>query len=196
LAAVGSKNPVKLDGVRDALARFFTDFKVVSVDPETSVPPQPLSLRETVLGAVERAAYAVNNVSEADIGIGVEAGFVEMAVAATGYVDIQVCAIADREKRVSIGLSPGFEFPPVVLEKILSGEAVESEEVMERLTGVKRIGEKMGAIGALTRGHVTRRQLVEQAVIMALVPRLNPGLYPAERLPSIDRVIKMLRVRD
>ena len=53
---------------------------------------------------------------------------------------------------------------------------------MEELSGIKRIGELQGAIGWLTRGIVDRHEISVQAVIMALIPRLNPSLYGLGKL--------------
>jgi len=54
---------------------------------------------------------------------------------------------------------------------------------MEALTGIERIGHKMGAIGFLSRGLLDRAQLTEQAVLMALLPRLRPDLYQGDEFP-------------
>jgi len=49
--------------------------------------------------------------------------------------------------------------------------------VMERLTGIERIGGRMGAIGYLSRGKLDRVRLTEQAVLIAMIPRPSPKLY-------------------
>jgi non-canonical (house-cleaning) NTP pyrophosphatase len=49
---------------------------------------------------------------------------------------------------------------------------------MEVATGIEDIGEKMGAVGYLTKGKLNREELTEQAVLMALVPRIRKELYP------------------
>jgi non-canonical (house-cleaning) NTP pyrophosphatase len=37
--------------------------------------------------------------------------------------------------------------------------------------------QKSGAVGLLTHNRVTRRTLYEQAVVLALIPFINPDLY-------------------
>nr|BAL59131.1 hypothetical protein HGMM_OP3C286 [Candidatus Acetothermum autotrophicum] len=50
-------------------------------------------------------------------------------------------------------------------------------DVMSELAGIEKLGHKIGAIGYLSKGVLTREQLTEQAVLMALIPRLRPELY-------------------
>lgn len=69
------------------------------------------------------------------------------------------------------------EFPVIVVEKILCGQAREAEEVMEEISGIEEIGRKGGAVGYLTRNHIMRIDLCAQAIVSALIPRLNPELY-------------------
>jgi non-canonical (house-cleaning) NTP pyrophosphatase len=44
--------------------------------------------------------------------------------------------------------------------------------------GRQRSGQGTGTIGKLTNGHVTREDYYAHVVQMALVPFLNPELYP------------------
>lgn len=50
-------------------------------------------------------------------------------------------------------------------------------EAMGRLTGIRDVKRKMGAMGVLTRGLIDREQACRQAVTKALVPFLNPELF-------------------
>jgi len=113
------------------------------VKVETAVPPQPLSLRETLIGAIERGEETLKVVDEADYGVGLESGFIEADYTITGYLNTQICVIIDRDGKMTIGVSSAFEFPSEVVEKVVKREVGESEEVMEKITGVERIGEKV-----------------------------------------------------
>ncbi len=182
--AVGSRNPVKLAAVERALSRVFGDVEVVAVPVKTSVGEQPIGLRSVIRGAVERASQAVR-CREVELGVGVEAGLIKAPATITGYLDVQACAIVDSEGLVSIGMGPGFEFPPEAVNAVLSGESRELEEPMVRLSGIEGIGDKMGAIGWLTKGLISRVDITEVAVIMALVPRLNRDLYRLRRVEDV-----------
>ncbi len=167
--AIATRNPVKVKAVENAFKKFFKEFKIITVEYEYK--RQPIGIKETILGAIKRACYAYNF---GDIGIGIEAGLVEIPYTKTGYFDIQFCAILDKEG-LTLGCGIGFEYPKVVVDEVLKGKEV--GEVMERISGIKNIGKSIGAIGYLTRGVIDRVKITEEAVISALIPRINKELY-------------------
>ena len=183
---VGSLNPVKVNAVRRAF-RLLCDPIVKGIKVASGVPAQPIGLREILLGALNRATQALN-IEEADYGIGIEAGAI---VTDAGPIEIQVAAISDRNSRVSIGLSQGFMLPLHWLDELL--DRVELEEIVTKTIGRRDVGEKLGFIGYLTYGLVTRTELSYNAVLMALIPRLNPNLY--SRLPRAQDIIERLSER-
>ncbi|RLE82810.1 MAG: hypothetical protein DRJ51_00635 [Thermoprotei archaeon] len=79
---------------------------------------------------------------------------------------------------------------------MVSNKVREMEEVMESITGIKAIGEKQGAVGFLTRGKITRYDLSLQATLAALIPFINPSLYPRDRLPKATSLLKKLEELD
>jgi len=184
--AVGSLNEVKVKAVKNCFEKFFG--KVVIEPIPIDTPPQPIGFDETLRGAVFRGSEALR-LSEADYGVGLEAGLIKVPYSITGYVDQHICAIVDREEQVTLGFSMAFEFPREVVEKLLRREAGEAEGVMEEISGMRGIGEKCGAIGYLSREEVVRRNLCEQAVISALIPRLNQRLYPG-RWPTAYEILE------
>ena len=174
--AVGSANPVKVHAARRVMERIYGRgrVKVVGVKVSSGVPSQPVGF-QTVQGAVNRAFNALRE-AEAQLGVGIEAGLFPVKAALTGYVDVQWCAVADGEGRVTLGCGPGFEMPPQVVKEALEGGS-EVGAVIGRMFKVKRVGETVGAIWLLTRGKLSRAELTEHAVMMAMVPRLNPEIY-------------------
>ncbi len=169
--AVGSKNPAKLEGVERAFSRFFESVEVYGVDTDSGVSKQPFGA-ETIFGAINRAkgAYSINY----DFSVGVEAGLFPMPETLTGYLDFQVACVYNG-KIYTLGFGPGFEYPPDVVSQVRGGNEVGM--IMERLSGIERLGEKNGSIGYLTRNSVIRRDLTEIAVTMALIPWINRTLY-------------------
>ncbi|RLI44334.1 inosine/xanthosine triphosphatase [Candidatus Bathyarchaeota archaeon] len=176
--AVGSTNPVKIEAVKTCFNNFLDSVSIEAVEVETK--PQPIGIDETIRGAVKRGLEALKKTG-ADLGVGIEAGLIKLEHTITGYINQHMCAIIDKQGHITIGLSMGFEFPPKVVEKILSGEAKEAEEAMEEISGIKEIGNKTGAIGYLTKEKITRKDLCIQAIISALIPRINPQLYQDKR---------------
>ncbi len=169
--AVGSTNPVKVKAVENVFRRVYGEVSVEAVAAASGIPAQPFG-EETVIGAINRAksAYAPEKF---DLGVGIEAGLFKVSGMEV-TIDIQYCAIYDGSW-LTLGCGSGFEYPSVVLGEVLAGKEV--GDVMSRVAGVEDLGEKQGAIGFLSQGMLTRTQLTEQSVFMALIPRMNPGLY-------------------
>ncbi|WP_456474179.1 inosine/xanthosine triphosphatase [Candidatus Pyrohabitans sp.] len=169
--AVGSTNPVKVKAVEEVLRAFYPEAEVFGVEVDSKVKAQPLGMEETVHGAVNRAREALEH---GELGVGIEAGLVEVPFTLTGYMDVQFCAISDGEV-ITLGAGSGFEYPPQVAREVLRGRTV--GEVMEELSGIANIGRRGGAIGFLSHGKLSRRELTKQAVLMAMLPRINRELY-------------------
>ncbi len=184
IVAVGSTNPVKVNAVRRAF-RLYCSSDVRGVAVESGVPSQPVGFSEIVQGAVTRALNALRSI-DADYGVGVEAGLAETPVEP---IELQIAAIVSREGRVSLGISQGFQLPPEWIPEVR--QRIELGVIAAEKTGRAGIGEKLGLIGYLTGGVVTRTDLTYNAVIMALVPWLNLGLY--KRLPTVEEVLGRLR---
>ncbi len=173
--AVGSSNPVKAKAVERVFSKFY-EVSVVTVPVSSGVPPQPVGLEVTIRGAVSRARGALAASEGAELGVGIEAGLIQVPGTISGYMDQQFAAIVDRRGRVTLGGGPSFEYPSAIVAKVL-GEGVEVGDAMDRLTGIHELGQKQGAIGYFSKGHLDRTALSEQAVLMALLPRVNEGLY-------------------
>lgn len=165
--AVGSTNPVKIEAVREVLSRFYADLRVVGVEVDPRVSGQPMGMEETISGAINRAEAALKH---GELGVGIEAGLIEVPHTETGYLDVQFCAITDG-RILTIGSGPGFEYPPQVIDEVKKGRTI--GEAMEALSGIKDIGRKEGAVGFLSKGHLTRLELTKEAVLAAMIPRMR-----------------------
>lgn len=170
--AAGTVNPVKIQAIKNVFSKIFRDVEVIPVPVDSKVGSEPFN-SEVIKGAVERAKQAYE--SGVDLAVGIEAGLFKNPYAISGYLDVQYCAIYDGE-RITIGCGAGFEYPKKVVERVLR-EKKEIGTVMEELTGIKDIGETIGSIGYLSKGILNRIALTEQAILMALIPRLNYKIY-------------------
>lgn len=179
VVAVGSKNPVKVYAVSRTM-RLLCKPQVVAVDVPSGVRAQPCGLAETLLGALNRASQALASVDSAEYGVGIEAGIFSIN---NLVLDLQAAAIVDRDKRVSIGLSQAFMMPSKWFSKLVKG--TELANIASRALSRPDIGRKLGLVGYLTQGLITRTMLSESALIMALIPRLNPHLY---KLPHLNEL--------
>ncbi len=184
--AVGTSNPIKVRAVYRVFKRYM-DPVVEGVSVDSGVPAQPVGFSEVVRGAVNRALRALEAAKPA-YGVGVEAG--PLKLAGGRGLEVQVAVIVDSGMRAGIGFSSGFLLPSVVEDRVLAGEELSSVFPHQRLGD---IGEGVGVIGVLTWGGVTRLDLTMQAVEMALVPLVNPGLY---KPLSIDELEEISRATD
>ena len=165
---IGSVNPVKIDAVKRVFIRVFPESEIIysSGVVETGVPEQPFNA-DVTRGAVTRAKAALG---DADFGVGIEAGLIWQEQLQM-YFDVQFCAVIDSGGRITAGHGSGFTYPARVITDVLAGMTV-SQAMME-LTGIKNIGHHMGAVGYLSNGLLNRTILTEQAVLMALIPRIR-----------------------
>jgi inosine/xanthosine triphosphatase len=170
--SVGSTNKVKIDAVRNIFTQAFGLVEVVSVSPPADLDRQP---REDKVpqGAIARAKKAIEE-GRSDFGVGIEAGLFHNDML-DKYLDIQYCAIVDASGKITVGHGPGFEYPPQVIEAALQGRTV--GDTMSGITGIDKIGHKMGSVGYLSDGMIDRTSLTELSVLMALIPRIRTELY-------------------
>ena len=161
--SVGSDNPVKVEAVRTVMERIFEEVRISSVKVGSGVPEQPFG-DETCRGAVNRAKAAMK---DNDLSVGIEAGVFEMY---DGLYDIQHCAILDRNGKITIGMSSGFRYPDDVSDLVRKGMTVGSAM---KTIHKDHSGKKGGAVGILSKGILKRKELTEQSVTAAMIPRLH-----------------------
>ncbi|KAJ3281529.1 hypothetical protein HDU79_010684, partial [Rhizoclosmatium sp. JEL0117] len=133
LVAVGTTNPTKLNAVKSALQTIFPNQTIIvkGVKVPSGVSDQPLSDVETIEGAVNRAKRALELVSEAAYGIGVEGGIDKVG---ENYFGFGWTAVVDRQGAVGTGCSARFQVPMKVMKPILEGE--EMAVVIDRVSGL------------------------------------------------------------
>ena len=168
--AVGSMNSVKYEAVQAVIGAFFGgETTVVPVAVDSGVPPQPVD-GQISAGARSRAKRAMA-ATDADWGVGIEAGVIRQPGNLPPVV-VQIVAIADRDERVTWGMSPGFELPSGVVARLQTGQTL--AEAMAAVYG-EAFDVGQGAIAALSGGRITRADLTRTAVEMSVVPRLTPA---------------------
>ncbi len=168
--AVGSSNTIKLAAAREAFNHFYKDVVVIGVGID-DLQAQPITLHGTVSGALARAKKALEKTADVDLGVGIEAGLMEVPEV-NRYLNVQFAAVLDRAGRVTVGSGPGFQLLPEI-ERMVLVERVELDKAVEFLYGIKDIGEKRGIIDLMTKGAVTRKELIVNALIMAIAPRIG-----------------------
>lgn len=133
-------------------------------------------------GAINRAKkaliYLINqNIIKNIFRVGIEAGLVNVPYANTNYMDFQFCAIIDENDKITLGSGITFEYPQFVIDQILSEMDTEIGEIMGTLANNMNLKYESGAISFLSKNVVVRTEVLSQAVICALLPRINKELY-------------------
>jgi inosine/xanthosine triphosphatase len=166
---VATRNPIKLQAVRDAFAEWFAEVEVNvrAIEPTGRLPEQPLD-GQVGRGAIARAKSAVES-NDADRGVGIEAGLIRLPES-DRWLSVQVCAIADRRGRMAIGTGPGFELPDELRKRVLAGTPL--RDALRSSVSVED-AQNRGAIYYLSGRRLDRYEITRTAVRMALVSSAN-----------------------
>ncbi|GEM_PF-6643537 len=155
--ALGSSNAVKVLALRWALERLGLDVELQTAAAASGVAEQPLSEKETIAGAVARAQRARLE-SGAALGVGIEGG-----VDLKGGWIVNVAAVSD-EQTLALGRSPAVRLPPGWIAALQAGETL--GELVEARYGPE--ARRLGAMGVLTGGALSRQEASAQAALAAL----------------------------
>src|SRR5437868_3874063 len=115
---VGSKNSTKVNAVAEVLKNYpdFKDAQVVGVEVKVEEFGHPKGFDQIIEGACDRARQAF---LDCDLSFAIESGLIEVPKTKTGHMEIAACAIYDG-KNFHLGLSPAFEWPKAVANKIIN----------------------------------------------------------------------------
>ncbi|AKM79587.1 MAG: hypothetical protein UX85_C0001G0254 [Candidatus Beckwithbacteria bacterium GW2011_GWB1_47_15] len=168
IVAIASTNPVKVNAVKKVFQRVYPKAKYLSFKVDSRVGKQPVTDRQTRLGAVNRARAALKQ-AQADIAVGIEGGVttIDGKMYCTAW-----CAIIDSKRVLSLGGGMHFLIPKKLAVKIKAGGEVGPE--MDKILGTKNIKRKGGIIDFLTGGLTSRtlsyQKLVEYALSSFAAP--------------------------
>lgn len=171
---VGSKNPVKINCVREVFSEYFEGIEITGKEVDSQVSSQPKTEEETIKGAKNRVEQIFKEY-EPDFGVGIEGGL--EYINSQLYTFAWVCIIS-KKGRMGLGRTAGFLLPSKIEKLIKNGK--ELGEADDIVFGIKNSKQKMGAIGLLSKGKFDRTKLYTGGVICALLPFLNEKLYTEE----------------
>lgn len=168
--SLGTKNPVKIKGAKAAAKKAFGKIacKFIPHEIMNHAPEQPIGFAQVWKGARKRARLAFGK-SKCDYGVGLESGLIKFG---SRFYDIQFCCLYDGYAE-SGGCSMGFPLPEKIIGEIRK-QKKPMGDVVSRISGIRNIGRKGGALAFLSRGLLHRRMMVEQAMLCALVERRSP----------------------
>lgn len=175
LVLVGSKNPVKIESVKEAFDKYFPNVNVQGIEVSSGVSDQPVN-EDTFNGAKNRAdaLRIINKANKlgAQYFVGIEGGIINIY---DKWFSLGCICILDDRGKTGFGTSPHFSLPTSIIDKLLQG--IELGTVIDELTDQHNSKQKSGAIGHLTKDVITRKDLYLQGIITALIPFINPELF-------------------
>ena len=169
--AVGTLNPAKIEAVQLIVGRIWPNAEMLPVAVPTGVSVMPMSDEECLNGARSRAQSAID-LTQADLGIGLEAG---VNPELEGLMLLGWVVVAGENGHEGIASTARLPLPPAIATRILAGE--ELGPIMDQILNQSNVKQKGGAVGALTGGLVLRKETFAIAVAYALAPFVSPRFY-------------------
>lgn len=171
---VGSKNPTKVDAVREVFSTLFPELDVIGMEVSSDISDQPLSMSETIRGAVNRAKNAF---VDCDMSIGIEGGLMEVPYSHSGYMQFEACVLFDGTNSY-LGFSGAFAVPKDVIETI-KNEGINLSAALKKhgYTEHEYVGHDQGLIGILTKGKIDRKMYNIHALELMLAHYKNKEMF-------------------
>lgn len=166
---MGSANKAKVASVAEMLKDYphLSEAKVEGIKTDSGVSDQPLSLDETITGAMNRARRAF---VDCEYSVGLESGLMAVVQAKSGYLDVCVAVIYDGSE-FHLGISSAWEFKDKNIIDSMIHEGLDMSQAILKagMTRNEHIGSEEGAIGIVTKGRIDRKAYTKQALQMALI---------------------------
>ncbi|MCC6643625.1 inosine/xanthosine triphosphatase [Candidatus Peregrinibacteria bacterium] len=173
---IASKNQTKINATKKGFEKMFPQekFEFAEISVPSNVPDQPISNLETFTGAKNRADNAALEIPGADFYIGIEGG-----VEAVGEHDQEMESFAwiVIKSGHQYGKSrTGTFFLPEEISKLIK-QGIELGVADDMIFKRENSKQQNGAVGILTDNAIDRTAYYQEAVVLALIPFKNPGLY-------------------
>lgn len=171
---ISTTNEAKVNGVKKAFEDVFENCEFISEKFNSDVSDQPLSEKEGINGAINRAKNSMSKFKDADFYVGLE-----------GYVDTKdwgmflagASAVIGSNGDIGIGISYQLQLPLFMEKQINSGKELGPivQELMKDESNNIRHTE--GTMSILTNGRIKRIFEFETATTCALARFITPDLY-------------------
>lgn len=171
---MGTKNPGKIQGAKEAFEKYFDNVEIEGVPVNPEVGNQPID-EEILQGAKNRVKnlkkYAKDNQIDADFYISSEAGITNLL---GEWIDINAVVVESNNGIQSVGTSQGFPIPDKYIDEI---KKTELGKVMDKIFSGTELGKGKGGISILTKNEISRIDLTKNAFIMALTKHINGEIW-------------------
>ena len=169
-AIIGTGNPGKIQGAKEALEVFFQDVEIEGYKASSGVGDQPVS-EETLEGARNRALnakkYAEEKGLDTELYLGIESGIINLY---DSWFIANAAVIIDKNGYESVGYGPIFPVPDKYVEEIIKSDF---GHVMEKIFNQSNLGQSVGGVDGLTNHSISRIDITREAFIMALTQHTN-----------------------
>lgn len=167
IVAVGSTNPAKVSAAKIGFGKVFPNdkIKVVGTDVKSGVSDQPMSDKEAIKGAINRAKAAFKSAKNADYGVGMEGGLHQIG---KNWFESGWIAVINKEGKMGLGTCARWQVSNKVIGKL--AEKGELGNIFEELANVKTAKDIGGVHSIITNQNLTRNVTYSHGVIFALAP--------------------------
>jgi inosine/xanthosine triphosphatase len=173
LVIVGSRNPVKINCTESAFHLMFEGaYLVEGLNVSSDIDSQPIGDEQTFNGAMNRAKNSKTIFPEADFWVGVEGGVEDFNGEMMAFA---WAVVLDRDGKIGKAKTSVFFLPQEVAKLVRKG--MELGEADDKFFQKENSKEGEGAVGILTNGILDRKNYYQQAVVLALIPFVNPNIY-------------------
>ncbi|MDO8487604.1 MAG: inosine/xanthosine triphosphatase [Candidatus Curtissbacteria bacterium] len=174
IVALGSKNPAKIGAAKIAFEKVFSKekIKIVGVEVKSGISSQPMSDRQSIRGAINRAKQALKSIKGADFGVGMEGGIHKIG---KKWFESGWIAVVDKTGKIGLGTSARWEMSAKVMGK-LEGKG-ELSHVFEDLAKIENAKDVGGVMGLVTKNILPRDLAYSHGVIFALAPFFSDPVF-------------------
>lgn len=174
---IGSKNPVKLACTKIGFESAFGEnatFEFIGKSVPSDVSDQPMTNEETLTGALNRAMYLKAKYADGDFFVGLEGGIQKMGTEMEAFAWV----VIENNGAIGKARTSTFQLPPQIVDLINLG--VELGHADDLVFKRKNSKQGNGAVGILTNNIIDRVEYYRHAVVLALIPFINPELYQVD----------------
>jgi inosine/xanthosine triphosphatase len=171
---VASTNPVKVNATRVGFEQAFPDALLIvsGVSVPSGVSDQPMTDDETHTGALNRAHRALESTPTADYAVGVEGG---CAIVVDGKMQVFAWIVIRHRDGLQGEAKTGTFYLPQEVATLVQG-GTELGHADDIVFGRNNSKQENGSVGLLTGNLITRETYYTHAVLLALIPFINPAL--------------------
>lgn len=166
-----SRNPVKIQAVKEAFESYFEEieYKTLDMSQYEKISTQPLSSEDTLESALSRIKVA-RTVEKADYYVSLEGGLDNDEF---GSFLIWYVCVTNKLGKNSIAGGGRMAIPSIIYHTLKANPEQELGDIMDRLIDEENIKQKGGSTAIFTDSRIMRKDVFKRDIIIALVPFLS-----------------------